>query len=130
MCRKPAYESVVVTPAMQADYMSRVYPMVQRAAWTAFRGLVREHEEDRAEVTAISWRMYLERVARGESVPAAEPIAHYSVLRVRSRCSLVHSNPRKGKEVELVAMPDEWLGLVTDDRVAPPPRKRWDAASM
>lgn len=80
MSQRGAYESVVVTAAMQQDYVERVLPCVEAAAWTWFPG--RRGEDRRQECAAIAWKRYLMDVAKGNPCPEGKALAHYARLDV------------------------------------------------
>jgi hypothetical protein len=88
--RRGAYYRVVVTAALQAHFVARILPALERAGSAWYRLPTFEDDDKRAEIVALGWKLYLEDIARGILQPSPGAIASYARRGVGAGKTLVH----------------------------------------
>jgi len=102
--RRGAYYRVVVTAALQANFVARILPALERAGSAWYRLPTFEDDDKRAEIVALGWKLYLEDIARGILQPSPGAIASYARRGVGAGKTIVKpsaTNLRR-KEIPLV----------------------------
>jgi hypothetical protein len=112
--RRGAYYRVVVTAALQANFVARILPALERAGSAWYRLPTFEDDDKRAEIVALGWKLYLEDIARGILQPSPGAIASYARRGVGAGKTIVKpsaTNLRR-KEIPLVFVNSQTMSVL------------------